>query len=145
MAIQNMDIHRPVLVEYEPGNLGRVFIPPSLQESIQKGKTILLNRDIQSRIQDLVKQYAGQNDDKLKEGIVTLTPRLGTEKANSLLMALAVKDYDAVAAGLLAYYDQTRQYLPTKQADYAIHVTTSKAAAEKVSAILQGIGATQNL
>jgi tRNA 2-selenouridine synthase len=139
-ALKKMDESQPVLVEYEPGNLGQVCIPMVLNDKITQGKTIWLNRNIRSRINELVKNYAGQNDANIKQGIQTLQPRLGIGLAAHLLASLNKKDYETVAAALLAYYDQTRLYAPIENPDFTIEVNSISEASLSIAEILGMVG-----
>jgi len=54
----------------------------------------------------LVEDYAGIDDESLKEGIVRITKRLGGLNTKEALEALNLKDYFKVAMLTLGYYDK---------------------------------------
>lgn len=108
--LTEITVDTPVLIEYEPGNLGALHVPIPMMQQIEKGCRILLQRSMDRRIGVLVQQYAGKNDEIIKNGIQNISMRLGDTLTNELCHKLAEGKYEEVAKELLLHYDRREQY-----------------------------------
>lgn len=103
---RKLDLAKPVYVEDESHNIGGVKIPMNLYEKMRAVDVYFLNVPKEKRALILVDDYAGIDDELLKEGILKITKRLGGLVTNEALDALTNKDYFKVAMLTLNYYDK---------------------------------------
>jgi hypothetical protein len=61
-------------------------------------------------VKRLVGEYAGIDDQLLREAVMKIETRLGKPKAKGALISISEKDYPAVANQVLSYYDETYSY-----------------------------------
>lgn len=113
---------KKVFLESEKLNLGKNMIPLSLQDSAQKGIQIRLTLIIEKRVERLVAQYAGLNDQKMKKAIKELQYRIGKEEKTKLIRFLDRKEYAEVAKGLLDYYDNSDSYQSLNQQEFYLTI-----------------------
>ncbi len=100
------DFSKLVFLEDESHNIGRVKIPMGLFQKIREAKVYFIDVPKELRAELLVKDYAGHDDEMLKEGICKISKRLGGLVTKKALMALKQQDYYEVALLTLFYYDK---------------------------------------
>ncbi len=102
----SFDLSKPVFLEDESHNIGRVLIPMGLFQKIRDAKVYFMDVPKEFRAELLVKDYAGHDDKMLEEGICKISKRLGGLVTKKALKALKEKDYYEVALLTLFYYDK---------------------------------------
>jgi tRNA 2-selenouridine synthase len=101
-----LDPARIVWVEDESRMIGRITMPDPVVEHINNGMLIRVELDLPIRIERLVKEYAGYDRQLLSDAISRISERLGGTRTHDAMIALENKQFDVVAAIVLAYYDQ---------------------------------------
>jgi tRNA 2-selenouridine synthase len=101
-----LDFSKPLLIEDEGMDIGSVKLPEGLFRQIRKAPLICLDVPREQRIQHLVEDYAG-NDDELLAAIQKLEKRLGNVQMLQAVDAVKEGNYAAAASILLMYYDKS--------------------------------------
>jgi tRNA 2-selenouridine synthase len=96
----------PVILEDENMDIGTVKMPVPIYRKIRTSPLIVMNVPTKIRVQRLVAQYSG-NDDDLRTAIRRIERRLGNERMNQALAYIENKEHDKAAAILLIYYDES--------------------------------------
>jgi len=113
-------------VECESRKVGKIYLPNLLAQAMQEGKHVLLYSSIESRIERLIKDYAGRfNNEYLISSTKLLVDRLGKEKVELLEQLINSQDYEKVARILLTeYYDPLYKYPSSMDSNYCLSVST---------------------
>lgn len=126
-----------VLVECESKRIGNVYLPSILYQSMQRGKKILVQANLEIRVERLLEDYlhAGRdNTPAVIDSIRTLSKRLGTKRAEQLIAAYESGESKEVVKTLLVdYYDPLYGYETADLANYDLCVNADdldQAAAE---------------
>lgn len=110
-----------LLLECESKRIGRVTLPNSLFQAMQKGKQILIYDTISQRANRLVKEYTLNPGmlDELKTALERLKKRLGKANIEELLDYLDREEYEKFAIKLIKeYYDPLYGYPNQESADF---------------------------
>lgn len=113
--ISRLDPHKPVWIEDEGIEIGRVHLPKTFYLQKMAAPLLLLSMDRELRAERLVQDYSRVNDRQLEESIRMIEQKLGNLAMNQALEALEHKDYHTVAMILLVYYDEAYQYMINKR------------------------------
>ena len=113
-------------VECESKKVGKIYLPNLLAQSMQEGKHVLLYSSIESRIERLVKDYAGKiNNDYLISSTRLLVDRLGKDKVQLIEQLIHGENYEEVARILLVeYYDPLYKYPSDIDSNYCASINT---------------------
>ncbi|MBW8049834.1 MAG: tRNA 2-selenouridine(34) synthase MnmH [Cytophagales bacterium] len=103
---QKFDLSKPVWVEDESHNLGKVHIPAGLWLQMRNSPVIKIEIQKMIRAKRLVKEYACFDDNLLENAILKIGKRLGGLNTKKSLEALGKQDYLSVAQLTLTYYDK---------------------------------------
>jgi tRNA 2-selenouridine synthase len=109
------DFNKPVFIEDESLNIGRLQVPPALYGQMQKAAAIEIQRDKVSRIAKLEIEYAHFDNELLKQCIYKLEKRLGKENTKNIIFEIENKNYSKAAGLLLIYYDKAYQMVMDKR------------------------------
>jgi len=108
-----LDSTRPVFVEDEGPNIGRVSTPLGLYRRMRSAPLILrVNVSIKERIKILLEDYTAESlrseawKERMVESITGLKRRLGGERMLEVKELFLVEDYEGVARNMLTYYDK---------------------------------------
>jgi tRNA 2-selenouridine synthase len=112
--ILSFDLSKRVWVEGESLSVGRVFLPDSLWNLMNKAHCIEIQVSKSERIKRIVNDYGTLNDDLMENAIRSLVKRLGDQRMNEILDLYRNKNLNVVADMLLDYYDETYQYSRNK-------------------------------
>ena len=104
--LYQLNLNKTIWLEDESHNIGKVSLPTSLFDQMQKADILFLEIPKEARAQHLVEGYADCGDEFLKDGIQRITKRLGGLRTQQALKFLANKDYYNVALMTLNYYDK---------------------------------------
>jgi tRNA 2-selenouridine synthase len=97
---------QPLVLEDENMDIGGVKLPQTIWRRIRSAPLVVLDVPFETRVQRLVREYAGSNDE-LNVAIRRIERRLGNLRMNQALQAVADGDRAAAARILLAYYDES--------------------------------------
>jgi len=103
---QKFDLSKPVWVEDESHNLGKVHIPAGLWLQMRNSPVIKIEIPKMIRAKRLVKEYACFDRVLLEDAILKIEKRLGGLNTKKALEALGKQDYLSVAQLTLTYYDK---------------------------------------
>jgi tRNA 2-selenouridine synthase len=107
---RKFDLSKPVWVEDESRQLGKVGIPEPLFTQIRNSHVIKIIIPKKERVKRLVKEYGHFNDNLLSEQLYKIKERLGGLRLKKALKALENNDVSTVAALTLEYYDKAYEY-----------------------------------
>ena len=124
----------PLVLEGESRKVGDVIIPPALWGALDSGTNLLLEADVERRIQVLAEDYLARPSaiPLLKEQLLAVQERMGGER--DLPGLLDAGEIDALVGDLLVnYYDPLYRH-SEKGRDYATRVdsTNPSAAARSI-------------
>lgn len=108
-ALSQLDPDRPCWVEDESRTIGRVALPVTFFEHMQRAPMVFALMPVEERVQRLVADYGGFPREELAESIRRIARRVGPQHARHALEALEADDLPEVARTVLRYYD--RAYL----------------------------------
>ncbi len=124
----------PLVLEGESRKVGDVIIPPALWSALDSGTNLLLEADVERRIQVLAEDYLARPSaiPLLKEQLLAVQERMGGER--DLPGLLDAGEIDALVGDLLVnYYDPLYRH-SEKGRDYATRIdsTNPSAAARSI-------------
>jgi len=106
-VLRKFDAQRPVWVEGESYNIGKVFIPDQLFNRLLEAPLIMFELNREKRLDRLVKEYGCFPKDLLAHSVEKIQKRLGGLRTKEALDALEIGDYRKVADITLQYYDKS--------------------------------------
>jgi tRNA 2-selenouridine synthase len=121
LALRNLQGAPYLLVEGEGKKIGPVVLPDFLYQAMQEGPHLLLEADIELRVERILKEYAGLADNRqaLTDAVLALQKKLGREKCELLVTMINQGDYSSVARSLCTdYYDLYYRDSRRKKGDY---------------------------
>ncbi len=128
--LNQLDISKPIWVEDESMNIGRIIIPRFFFQQMRDQRVYFIDIPRRERAHYLVQTYGIQNKEELHESILRISKRLGPQNTKQAIEALKQDDLLAVAEITLVYYDKTYH----KGLDSRNPELISKIAMEKVDA-----------
>lgn len=108
--ISGFDLSRPIWVEGESVNIGKVFILEELFSQMNSCPTIRIDPPKSQRIERLVRDYAYFPVEQLQQSVEKISKRLGGKDTLETLEALHAGDYRKVVDITLDYYDKTYDF-----------------------------------
>ena len=108
--ISGFDLTKPIWVEGESLNIGKVFILEELFSQMNSCPTIRIDPPKSQRVDRLVRDYAGFPVEELQTSIEKISKRLGGKDTKDTLEALHSGDYRRVVDITLDYYDKTYDF-----------------------------------
>ncbi len=108
-ALYKMDLSKPIWVEDESKNIGKIFLPVQLITQMQTSKLYVVHVPQADRITRLVNEYSIHNKEELVACLEKIKKRLGGMVFKDTLEALEANDFKTFAELILFYYD--RSYL----------------------------------
>ncbi len=118
----------PVFLEAEGRKIGKLSLPDFLVERINRGRRILVDCSIDTRVQRIVKDYAGIFSEGVKQEALSsmqlLRERIGAKRTQEII-ALGMNGHlpEAVEALLTEYYDPMYDKQIAKHAPYELTVS----------------------
>jgi tRNA 2-selenouridine synthase len=107
---RTLDFEKIVWVENESQAIGSVYMPHSFMKKIKSAPVVNLEIDLESRVQNLLEDYAEQDLDGLRQSFKNIEKKLGGQHLKTALDALDVGDMATAARIGLIYYDKTYQF-----------------------------------
>ena len=109
-ALASLSSDQPVWLEDESHSIGRVYVPLVMWHRMQDSPTVIIDLPDEVRIERLVKEYAGERDEELKEAFCRIAKRLGGKQLKDALNALEKGNYKLAVTIALSYYDKAYSY-----------------------------------
>ena len=110
------DPQRPVFVENESRNIGRVFLPEGINLALAAGHRIEVIVPLEARLDHLVADYGNYPPELLQAAFVRLRKRLGAAATQEALRALDQGELRTAASIALRYYDKCYRHYSQRQA-----------------------------
>jgi tRNA 2-selenouridine synthase len=104
------DFSKPIWVEDESKMIGKNCLPDELFSKMRSSPVIKIELDKKYRLQRLVQEYAGFDNQMLKTAIQKISRRLGGKNAKQALEAIDNQDFYTAADITLQYYDKAYQH-----------------------------------
>ncbi len=104
--LRNMDIQKPIWVEDESANVGRIFIPKDFFARLRGSSLIKVDADYEIRLSRIMRDYACLDVNALCESIKKLEKRLGFDKTKEAVNFCESGDIESAVRICLAYYDK---------------------------------------
>jgi len=101
-----LDISRPVIVEDESQAIGSVRIPDDLFAAMRTSPVVNLELSREQRAERLVLDYGKFEISALKNSVLSISKRLGHERATRAVQDLEAGNLTDVAISTLQYYDK---------------------------------------
>ncbi|NQV02162.1 MAG: tRNA 2-selenouridine(34) synthase MnmH [Bacteroidia bacterium] len=114
---QRLEKKRLIWIEDESRMIGKVTMPDPMIRKIQESPLIILEVPKEIRIERLVREYAGINDQLLSEAVMKIEARLGSLEAKGAGQSIQERDYATVADKVLTYYDKTYSFSINRRED----------------------------
>jgi len=105
-----LDSRKPVWIEDESRNIGKVIIPEQLFIKMSTAPLAFIDIPFEIRVERLMKEYGGFDAAMLSSLIDRISKRIGGDIANSAKISLRQGDIKNAVSIVLAYYDKTYQY-----------------------------------
>lgn len=103
---RKLDLKKPIWIEDESHNIGKVKIPMQFFNQIRYSKLYFIDIPKNERAKFLVSEYANKNTQLLKESILRISKRLGDLNAKKSIQLLDEEKFYEVALISLHYYDK---------------------------------------
>jgi tRNA 2-selenouridine synthase len=104
------DRTRPLWLEDESANIGRVNITPALYARMKSAPLLQVEVAREDRVERLVRMYGGFGSELLVESIKKIEKRLGREKCRQVVELCEAGEVAQVAEALLDYYDKSYRH-----------------------------------
>lgn len=114
------DPAKPLWLEDESRNIGRITLPQKIYEMMQQAPVMLIDMPFEQRVERLVAGYGKFNHAVLEPMVDQLTQRLGRENAGNAIQALQKGDVKNSISIVLAYYDKAYRHQLAKRAQGSI-------------------------
>jgi tRNA 2-selenouridine synthase len=119
------DWSKRIWVESESLSIGRVYLPETLWENMNKSNVIELQIDRKIRAERVVEEYGHFDEKMLADSINKIRSRFGGNRVKEALGLLKEKKLQEVALLLLDYYDKAYAFSKNKYKKKAIAVLNS--------------------
>lgn len=130
--ICRFELSKPIWVEGESQNIGKVFILDELFSQMNCCPTIRIDPPKNERVERLVRDYACFPVEELQAGVERISKRLGGKDTKETLEALHAGDYQKVVEITLAYYDKTYDFSMARRDTKMISFVPSTYEPEKI-------------
>ena len=113
--LSGFDASRPVWVENESRNVGRVFLPQGLLDAVERGRRYELRVPQDERVAHIVGQYGSYKRQVLADTFHHLRKRLGGAASQAAIAAVDAGDLASAAEIALVYYDKAYRHYSERQ------------------------------
>jgi tRNA 2-selenouridine synthase len=107
---RTFDFSKPVWIEDESRNVGKVNIPEPLFTAMSKATVLRIDFPKEYRINRLVEEYAGIDDEAIAESLLKIKDSLGNKNVQDLILLLSYQLYPIFVKKILNYYDESYDY-----------------------------------
>ena len=105
-----LDPKKPVWIEDESRNIGKVIIPEPLFNKMIGAPVVFIEVPFELRVKRLSEEYGSFETSDLAELIRKISRRMGGDKANEAIQALERGNIGEAVSIVLHYYDKSYQY-----------------------------------
>lgn len=109
-----LDLTRRIWIESESLSIGRVYMPQTLWDNMNRSEVIELNVDEKTRIRRIVDDYGKMDKNELKNAILKIRNRFGGNRVKEALELLENDRLDDTVRLLLQYYDKAYAFSKDK-------------------------------
>jgi tRNA 2-selenouridine synthase len=120
--LASLDRQRPIWVEDESHNIGKVHLPDPFKQQMATAPVIAIELSIGDRVERLVREYADADDQDLRHSLQRIERRLGGQHVQAALAALHEQDYHTASRIVLRYYDKAYQHGLEQRSPGQVHV-----------------------
>lgn len=106
-ALYQMDITKPIWIEDESKNIGRIYLPLKIFALIQSAPVYSIHVSKEDRMDRLVREYAIHNKTDLETCLEKIKKRLGDQAFKDCIQALEKNNFKHFTELVLFYYDRT--------------------------------------
>ena len=103
---RGLDFSREIWIEDESNSIGKISIPNTLFQAMKNAPIVRLDIPLAYRVERLVKEYAGIDDEALILDLIKLSDSLGNLAVKEMTAMLKEQNYEMFAARILEYYDK---------------------------------------
>lgn len=107
MTLQAVSPHRVLWIEAESVQVGRCRIPPELFRQMEQAPLVELQRPEQERLDHLLTTYGAMPRPELMEATRRIGKRLGPQRTQQAVAAIATGNLRLACQVILNYYDRT--------------------------------------
>lgn len=107
---RSFDFSKPVWIEDESRNVGRVQVPETLFALMTRATVLGIDFPRTYRVDRLVAEYAGIDDTAIALSLQKIKDSLGNQNVQNLQLLLSNRQYPAFVDKILDYYDQSYDY-----------------------------------
>ncbi len=105
-AVRTFDKQQPVWVESESLTIGKVYLPESLWQNMNRAPVVAVTLPMEERIKNIIRRYGHFPVAELSERIARLRQRMGGQHVQEAIGLLGKGDLPAAVRLLLHYYDK---------------------------------------
>ena len=107
-ALHNLHLQgaQAIWLEAESVQVGCCRIPASLFRQMKLAPVLEIRRSLEERVEQLVAVYGTQGGEALAEATRRISRRLGPQRTDQALRAIAVEDWATACRATLEYYDR---------------------------------------
>ncbi len=109
-----LNIHQRIWVESESLSIGKVYLPQTLWDSMNRSEVIEILVDKNTRAKRIVKEYGKLNKNELATAIQKIQNRFGGNRVKKALELLHQDHLEEVVLLLLDYYDKGYSFSKNK-------------------------------
>jgi len=106
-ALRPLDHSKPIWVEDESQNIGKVQIPATFFQQIRQSRLYFVDIPSEKRVANLVHEYGNSPQSDLEDSINRIHKRLGGLATKHALQHISDGNYSEVARIALYYYDKS--------------------------------------
>jgi tRNA 2-selenouridine synthase len=110
----NLDTEKRIWIESESLSIGKVYLPQTLWDTMNRSDVIELVVDKNARAKRIVREYGRLNKNDLANSILKIKSRFGGNRSKKSLELLNENRLEDVVLLLLDYYDKSYSYSKTK-------------------------------
>jgi tRNA 2-selenouridine synthase len=127
LHLQNRE--KCIWVEDESRLIGKIQIPDLFFQQIRKAPLYFIEKDLASRINTIIENYAKYNKDELIQATKQISKKLGDLRTRIAVEALQNSNYNAWVNEVLYYYDKAyNNGLQSKVNSSKVHISGDKQA-----------------
>lgn len=97
---------KPIWLEDESRNIDTVFMPDDFFLNMQMNPSIVLLMDVKIRLPRLLGEYSVYPPEELKEGIMRISKRLGSDRTTEAIRVVRNNNFACAIEITLDYYDK---------------------------------------
>ncbi|MBN2617108.1 MAG: tRNA 2-selenouridine(34) synthase MnmH [Spirochaetales bacterium] len=102
----SFDLNKPIWIEDESRNVGKVLVPPSIFKKMETSFRIIVEVPIEVRAERLAKDYTGYGNETILESLNIIQKRL-SERYPQIVQFINERKYKEAALLILPYYDKS--------------------------------------